>query len=131
MQVKQRYSQFSFLLVLTVDYKIQQTYNDIRRTRLALSKERAYYKTTYRVRLHTNAAKRLRRRDNALYLVFKIVERLSRHWRPLNGVMNLMALVLGRRSFQRRRPAAPRDTGIGRYNDLIKSRRLEGNFHKI
>ena len=46
------------------------------------------------VRLRSNAAKRLRRRDNALYLVFKIVERLSRQWRTLNGGANLMALVL-------------------------------------
>jgi putative transposase len=46
------------------------------------------------VRLRTNAAKRLRRRDNALYLVFKIAERLSGHWRTLNGGANLMALVL-------------------------------------
>jgi putative transposase len=46
------------------------------------------------VRLRTDAAKRLRRRDNALYLVFKIVERLSGHWRALNGGANLMALVL-------------------------------------
>jgi hypothetical protein len=46
------------------------------------------------VRLRTNAAKRLRRRDNALYLVFKIVERLSGQWRTLNGGANLMALVL-------------------------------------
>jgi len=54
------------------------------------------------VRLRTDAARRLRRRDNALYLVFKIVERLSgvlsltksSHWRALNGGANLMALVL-------------------------------------
>jgi transposase-like protein len=46
------------------------------------------------VRGRTDAAKRLRRRDNALYLVFKIVERLSRNWRALNGGANLMALVL-------------------------------------
>lgn len=46
------------------------------------------------VRLRTNAAKRLRRRDNALYLVFKIVQRLSGQWRTLNGGANLMALVL-------------------------------------
>lgn len=52
------------------------------------------------VRLRTNAAKRLRRRDNALYLVFKIVERLSRHWRPLNGGLNLMALVLEGETFK-------------------------------
>jgi len=52
------------------------------------------------VRLRTNAAKRLRRRDNALYLVFKIVERLSRHWRPLNGGVNLMTLVLEGENFK-------------------------------
>lgn len=46
------------------------------------------------VRLRTNAAKRLRQRENALYLVFKIVQRLSQHWRVLNGGQNLMTLVL-------------------------------------
>ena len=46
------------------------------------------------VRLRTNATRRMRRRDNALYLVFKIVQRLSRNWRSLNGGANLMALVL-------------------------------------
>jgi len=46
------------------------------------------------VRLRTNAAKRLRRRDNALYLVFKVIERLSQRWRALNGGANLMTLVL-------------------------------------
>jgi len=46
------------------------------------------------VRLRTDAARRMRRRDNALYLVFKIVERLSRNWRALNGGANLMTLVL-------------------------------------
>jgi putative transposase len=46
------------------------------------------------VRLRTDATRRMRRRDNALYLVFKIVERLSRNWRGLNGGATLMALVL-------------------------------------
>jgi len=46
------------------------------------------------VRLRTDATRRMRRRDNALYLVFKIVERLSRNWRSLNGGANLMTLVL-------------------------------------
>jgi len=46
------------------------------------------------VRLRTNATRRMRRRDNALYLVFKIVERLSCNWRTLNGGANLMTLVL-------------------------------------
>lgn len=46
------------------------------------------------VRLRTNAAKRMRNREAALYLVFKVVERLSANWRALNGGQNLMALVL-------------------------------------
>ena len=46
------------------------------------------------VRLRTNAAKRMRRREAALYLVFKIVRRLSDNWRALNGGENLMSLVL-------------------------------------
>lgn len=46
------------------------------------------------VRLRTRAAKRLRTRENALYLVFKLVERLSQNWRALNGGENLMTLVL-------------------------------------
>jgi len=46
------------------------------------------------VRLRTDATRRIRRRDNALYLVFKIVERLSQNWRSLNGGANLMTLVL-------------------------------------
>jgi transposase-like protein len=52
------------------------------------------------VRLRTNAARRLRCRDNAIYLVFKIVERLSRNWRVLNGGENLMTLVLEGCSFE-------------------------------
>ena len=46
------------------------------------------------VRLRTDAARRMRRQDNALYLVFKIMQRLSRNWRALNGGANLMRLVL-------------------------------------
>jgi len=38
------------------------------------------------VRLRTDVAKRARKRENALYLVFKIVQRLGRNWRALNGV---------------------------------------------
>ncbi len=52
------------------------------------------------VRLRTDAARRIRRRDNALYLVFKIVQRLSRNWRTLNGGANLMTLVLEGRKFK-------------------------------
>jgi putative transposase len=52
------------------------------------------------VRLRTDATRRMRRRDNALYLVFKIVQRLSRNWRTLNGGANLMTLVLEGRKFK-------------------------------
>ncbi len=51
------------------------------------------------VRLRTNVAKRARVRENALYLVFKIVERLSQHWRVLNGGATLMTLVLAGERF--------------------------------
>ena len=52
------------------------------------------------VRLRTNAARRIRSRENALYLVFKLVERLSGNWRSLNGGENLMALVLAGCGFE-------------------------------
>jgi len=45
------------------------------------------------------AAKRARVRENALYLVFKIVERLAIHWRVLNGGATVMALVLAGERF--------------------------------
>lgn len=51
------------------------------------------------VRLRTTVAKRARVRENALYLVFKIVTRLGAHWRTLNGGATLMALVLGGETF--------------------------------
>jgi putative transposase len=46
------------------------------------------------VRLRTDAARRMPCRDKALYLVFKMVERLTGNWRGLNGGENLMTLVL-------------------------------------
>lgn len=46
------------------------------------------------VRLRTDATKRMRQRETALYLVFKVVERLGQNWRALNGGENLMALML-------------------------------------
>lgn len=46
------------------------------------------------VRLRTNAAKRMRTRATALYLVFKLIERLGTRWRALNGGATLMRLVL-------------------------------------
>jgi putative transposase len=45
------------------------------------------------VRLRTDVAKHARRRENALYLVFKIVQRLGRTWRALNGGPSLMQMV--------------------------------------
>ena len=42
------------------------------------------------VRLRTNATRRMKRRDSALYLVFKVSLRLSERWRPLNGGRNLI-----------------------------------------
>jgi transposase-like protein len=45
------------------------------------------------VRLRTNVTKRLPNADNALYLVFKVVERLAQHWRKITG-SNLCRLVL-------------------------------------
>lgn len=46
------------------------------------------------VRLRTDVAKRARKRENALYLVYKIVRRLSQNWRGLNGGPRLMQMVL-------------------------------------
>ena len=45
------------------------------------------------VRLRTDVAKRARKRENALYLVFKLVQRLGRNWRALNGGPQLMQMV--------------------------------------
>lgn len=49
------------------------------------------------VRLRTNAAKRMRVRENALYLVFKLVCRLSLNWRALDGPNQIRLLFLGHR----------------------------------
>jgi len=38
-------------------------------------------------------------RENALYLIFKIVERLATNWRVLNGGATVMALVLAGERF--------------------------------
>lgn len=51
------------------------------------------------VRLRTRVAKRMQRRENALYLVFKVIERLGQNWRALNGGRTLMSLVLGGERF--------------------------------
>lgn len=47
------------------------------------------------VRLRTVVAKRMRRRENALYLVFKVAQRLELSWRPLNGGLTVMTLLPG------------------------------------
>jgi hypothetical protein len=46
------------------------------------------------VRIRTDTAKGLRRRDNGICLVSKILERLQGHWQILNVGANLTALVL-------------------------------------
>ena len=50
------------------------------------------------VRLRTDVAKRLPNREKALYLVFKVVQRLSESWRRTTGA-NLCELVLEERPF--------------------------------
>jgi putative transposase len=47
------------------------------------------------VRLRTDASKRLRVPDNALYLVFKLVLRLSLNWRGINAPNQLRLLLAG------------------------------------
>ena len=49
------------------------------------------------VRLRTDASKRLRVPDNALYLVFKLVLRLSLNWRSINAPNQLRLLLAGYR----------------------------------
>lgn len=51
------------------------------------------------VRLRTDVAKRMGKRENALYLVFKVVLRLGQNWRALNGGRTVMSLVLAGRKF--------------------------------
>jgi transposase-like protein len=52
------------------------------------------------VRLRTKATQRMRTRENTLYLVFKLVERLTGNWRALNGGATLLALLLEGAVFQ-------------------------------
>ncbi len=49
------------------------------------------------VKLRTNAAKRMRVRENALYLVFKLVCRLGTNWRRINAPNQLALLLAGHR----------------------------------
>ena len=50
------------------------------------------------VRLRTGVTKHLPNRENAVYLVFKVVQRLSQHWRRVGG-SNLCHLVLEGKRF--------------------------------
>ena len=52
------------------------------------------------VRLRTRVAKRMQRRENALYLVFKVIQRLGQNWRALNGGRTVMTLVLAGERFK-------------------------------
>ena len=47
------------------------------------------------VRLRTNAARRMHVRENALYLVFKLIHRLSLNWRAINAPNQLSLLLQG------------------------------------
>jgi transposase-like protein len=51
------------------------------------------------VRVRTRVARRMQVRENALYLVFKVIQRLAYNWRALNGGATLMTLVLSRTPF--------------------------------
>ncbi len=81
------------------------------------------------MRLRTNAAKRLHRADNALYLVFKIVERLSQRGRALNGGANLMPLVLEGCIFEDGIPKTGRRST--RYRSGLTMEGAGRNFHRI
>ncbi len=52
------------------------------------------------VRLRTDVTRRMKCRDSALYLVFKVALRLSERWRPLNGGRNLMGLLVDGAKFK-------------------------------
>jgi len=51
------------------------------------------------VRLRTTVAKRIHRRENAVYLVWKVMERLGQNWRALNGGRTVMTVVLSGHRF--------------------------------
>lgn len=52
------------------------------------------------VRLRTDVAKRAPKRENALYLVYETVKRLSHNWRALNGGPRLMQMVTAGAAFK-------------------------------
>ncbi len=64
------------------------------------------------VRLRTDATKRLRVRENALYLVFKLAIRLSTNWRSINAPNQLTLLLAGHRFLDgklRLEPSSPQE----------------------
>jgi hypothetical protein len=63
------------------------------------------------VRLRTNAAKRMRVRENALYLVFKLILRLGTNWRAINGRNQLSLLLAGERFVDGRLQRQPSTEG--------------------
>ena len=52
------------------------------------------------VRLRTDSTRRVKRRDSALYLVYKVVRRLGDRRRPLYGGRNLMKLLMDGARFE-------------------------------
>ena len=52
------------------------------------------------VRLRTDAARRMKRRDSALYLVYKVVRRLGERWWSLYGGKNLKSLLVDGARFE-------------------------------
>jgi transposase-like protein len=69
------------------------TYPSVPFTRIHLRTTNPLESVFAGVRLRTDVAKRARKRENALYLVFKIVQRLGRNWRALNGGPSLMQMI--------------------------------------
>lgn len=52
------------------------------------------------IRLRTRVARRAGRRDNALFLVFKLIDRLSINWNRLSGDPELLRLVMDAAPFE-------------------------------
>ena len=76
------------------------------------------------------AARRVFPRNNALYLAFKTVERLSSPWRDSNRGESLMALALGPLGFlllQRAEPSLPRERT--RCSSQANRRIIAGSSH--
>ena len=61
------------------------------------------------------------------YLVFKVVQRLGRNWRALNGGPNLMQLVLAGAVFKGRAPAAVARSSPAEGGDSRLIRSMTGN----